>query len=648
MGKSHSKPEIVYSIKTESDTYISAINYTNFSLSNSASTVLELFLHSVKTFSNENFLGSRTIKPDGTLGQYTWKKYIDVLNICRKIGFILSSFFPDETELNLLGIISKNREEFLLVELACIFQNITSVCLSDTLNLESFIYICKHCWLKVLFCSKPQLETILMSIDSFPSLKVIIVFDRVRSTVKAQAREYNIEIIDYLDLPLSTSSGTDRYPSPSSVFTICFTSGTTSEPKGVVLTHSNIIGTLIGAELTKQNVNSKDIYLQYLPHSHIYDRIFCLITINYGGKIGINSGDLANLKDDLNTLKPSVLITVPKLLNRIYEVVNQQFNSKSGVSRTVLDKALSQKIQKYEQTGELSNNFIQGLVFKKVQKSLGGNIKVMICGSAPIAGEVVKFLRIVLGCPILEGYGLTETCGASFVTNSFDTSTEHIGGPIPGVEVKLKPVPELGYTSTAYSEYGELLIRGCTLFQGYYLSSSHSPITEEGWFETGDLVQRIHDNGRFKIIDRLTNIIKLSSGEFVSLEKIERILLTSQIFQQVFVYGDSRESFLVAIIVLKKETVIQEIEKRKSFRVNFEKLVESGKLKKQVMDEINSISSKFGLHNWELVKNVYIEDNEWTDKDLLTVTQKLIRYKVIQKYKQVIEELYWEVINNKS
>ena len=648
MGRSHSKPDIVYSVRTEFDTYKSPIQAQKFELGNSAKTVLETFLHSVKNFPQDNFIGSRSIHPDGLLGEYTWKKYLEVYSLSRKIGFVLRSYFPDENELNLLGIISKNREEWIIVEVACLFQNITTVCLADTLNLESFVFICKHCWLKVLFCSKPQLELILMSPDLFPSLKVVIVFDRTRSSVKAQGREYGIEILDYLDLPLEKITGSDRFPSPFSVYTISYTSGTTSEPKGVILTHENIISAMIGAELSKHYFSHKDIYIQYLPHSHIYDRIFCLMVINNGAKIGINSGDLNNLKDDLRTLRPTLLITVPSMLNRIYEVINQQFNSKSGLSKSMLDKALSQKIQKYEQTGELSNSFVQNLVFKKVQKSFGGNLRIMMCGSAPIAGEVMKFLRIVIGCPILEGYGLTETCGASFVTNAFDTGTEHIGGPLPGLEVKLKPVPDLGYTSNSHSEYGELLIRGPTIFQGYYLSSSHFFLTEDGWFETGDLVQRINDNGRFKIIDRLKNIIKLSSGEFVSVEKIERILLNSKMIQQIFVHGDSRESFLVAVVVVKKESIIQEMEKRKSFKVNLNRLIESGKLKKEVMDEIKMISSKFGLQSWEHVRNVFIEESEWTDQDLLTVTQKMIRYKALQKYKQVIEEMYWEVINNKS
>ena len=648
MGRSHSKPGIAYSVRTEFDTYTSPLQVKKFELRNSAKTVLEAFLHSVKCCPQENFIGSRSIHPDGLLGEYTWKKYIEVYSLSRKIGYVLRGFFPDESELNLLGIISKNREEWVIVELACLFQNVTTVCLADSLNLESFVYICKHCWLKVLFCSKPQLDLILMSPDLFPSLKVVVVFDRTRASVKAQGREHNIEIVDYLDLPLGKIQGSDRFPSPSSVYTISFTSGTTSEPKGVVLTHDNIIAALTGAELTKNQILHEDVYIQYLPHSHIYDRIMCLMVLNNGGKIGINSGDLNNLKDDMITLRPSLLITVPSMLNRIYEVINQQFNSKSGLSKSLLDKALSSKIKKYEETGELSNNFLQGMVFKKVQKSFGGNVRIMICGSAPIAGEVVKFLRIVIGCPILEGYGLTESCGASFVTNAFDTGTEHIGGPVPGLELKLKPVPDLGYTSNNYSEYGELLIRGPSIFQGYYLSSNLSSISEEGWFETGDLVQRINDNGRFKIIDRLKNIIKLSSGEFVSVEKVERILLNSKMFKQIFVYGDSRESFLVAVAIVKKEVIIGQIEKRRSFKVDFNKLIESGKLKKEVMDEVKMISSKFELQSWEYVRNVYIEENEWTDQDLLTVTQKLIRYKALQKYKQVIEEMYWEVINNKS
>jgi long-chain acyl-CoA synthetase len=637
MGKSHSKPEIVYSVVNEGGAYVSPIEFKDLKPHNSASTLLESFIISCNHFPNNHFLGSRTIKPDGSLGEYSWKSYKEVYETSKKISFFLKTLFQDPSDLNLLGIISKNREEWILVEFGCFFQSIPTVCLPDSLSLESFHYICKHCWLKVLFCSKPQLELILNYPDMFPSLKTIIVFDKTRNELKSLARSWNIEVIDFHDINFSDFTGEELHPSPSSVFTISYTSGTTSEPKGVVLTHGNMISTVAGAEISRQPLVPNDVYLMYLPHSHIYDRFFFYMIVNLGAKIGIGSGDISNLKDDLQALKPTILVTVPRLLNKIYEGIYAQFNSKTGFTKNILDRALSQKIQKYEQTGELHNNFLQNMAFKKVQKSFGGKLKFMMSGSAPVAGEVMKFLRVVIGTPILEGYGLTETCAGSFTSNSFDVATEHIGGPLPGIEVKLRPVE--GYTSNSHSEFGELMIRGPSVFQGYYLVDEQPFI--DGWFPTGDLVQRIKSNGCFKVLDRLKNIIKQADGEFVSVEKVERILSSSKYVHQIFVHGESKESFLVAIVVPKSDF----FEKRNT-RGSFEKKGFHSKLKSEILEDFRKISIKNRMNNWEFVQNLFVEEFEWTDQDLLTLTQKLIRYKAQLKYRQVIDELYCELGNN--
>lgn len=639
MGRSHSKPEVIYSIQTPSGSYISPVEYQELKPTNKAETLYESFFYTVEHLPNSQFLGSRILNPDGSLGGYSWKTYFQVFNISRLISYFLRTLYKDMLEMNLLGIISKNREEWLLVEFACFFQNITTVCLPDSISLESFRFICKHCWLQVIFCSKPQLELILNNSDMFPSIRKIVVFDKTRNELKAIAKNLNIEVIDFCEINFSSFSGSESLPYPDSVFTISYTSGTTSEPKGVILTHRNMISAVAGAEISRQPLCPSDIYLMYLPHSHIYDRFFYYLVVSQGGKIGVGSGDYTNLKDDIQALKPTILVSVPRLLNKIYEGINSQFNSKSGIAKSILDKALSQKIQKYEQTGELANNFIQGMAFKKVHKSFGGKLKFMMSGSAPVAGEVMKFLRIVIGVPILEGYGLTESSGGSFTSNGFDITTEHIGGPLPGVEAKLRPVE--GYTSNSYSEYGELLLKGPAIFQGYYMVTEQPFI--DGWFPTGDLVQVIKQNGCFKVIDRLKNIIKLADGEFVSIEKVEKVLVTSRFVQQIFVYGESKENCLVAVVVPKAEFFSHE---KRNARASFEKKSAHAKLKVEILEDFRRVCMKCGMNSWEYVRNVFIEEVEWTDQDILTITQKLIRYKALEKYRQVIDFMYCELINN--
>jgi long-chain acyl-CoA synthetase len=183
------------------------------------------------------------------------------------------------------------------------------------------------------------------------------------------------------------------------------------------------------------------------------------------------------------------------------------------------------------------------------------------------------------------------------------------------------------------------MIRGPSVFQGYYLVDEQPFI--DGWFPTGDLVQRIKSNGCFKVLDRLKNIIKQADGEFVSVEKVERILSSSKYVHQIFVHGESKESFLVAIVVPKSDF----FEKRNT-RGSFEKKGFHSKLKSEILEDFRKISIKNRMNNWEFVQNLFVEEFEWTDQDLLTLTQKLIRYKAQLKYRQVIDELYCELGNN--
>ena len=584
-------------------------------------------------------IGSRVINPDATLGKYEWKTFREVYALAERIGFGLSELDLNCEDLTLLGIFSRNREEWLIIELACLFQSITTVPISDTICSEYLIYIINQCRLSAICCSKPQFEMILKHKDSLPSLKTLILFDKLRGSLKAEARDQGIQIYEYTKLADFAKLSRSNPPSPESIVTISYTSGTTGEPKGVVINHSNMISSITGSEFAGYEISSKDSYLMYLPHSHIYDRMFFSIFINCGGKIGLYSGDYNNIKDDLAVLKPTVFLSVPRLLNRFYDLINQKFNERTGFRKSLLNNAFSNKIKKYEESGELNNGFWQGLAFSAVRKSLGGNIRIMVCGSAPISGEILKFLRIVFACPIIEGYGLTESCACSFLTHPLDTSTGHIGGPLPGHETRLKEMPELGYTSTN-SQIGELLLRGPTIFQGYFRHEHERGVDSEGWLHTGDILQRNDHNGSFRVIDRIKNIIKLSQGEYVSLEKVEVVLSKSVYVSQIFVYGDAFENYLVAVVVPNKAYVTENWAVENRIQMDWEDICGLGRLHYDILNDFNFVSARSNLSSFECVRKVHVEHREWTDADILTSTQKLVRHKAVVKYKNALQEMY--------
>ena len=411
-----------------------------------------------------------------------------------------------------------------------------------------------------------------------------------------------------------------------------------------MITQRNIISGMCGVEKNGFQFSNRDSYLMYLPHSHIYDRLIFHILTNSGSRIGFYSGDIMNIKEDLQNLKPTLFISVPRLFNRFFQIITQNFQEKTGLSKYFLDSSLSKKRNKYEKNGSLKNGIIQKIIFKNVKNSLGGKIRLMISGSAPLSGEVIKFLRIVFSCPIIEGYGLTETCGASFSTHPDDSSIEHIGGPMPGIEAKIREIPEMEYYCTEKIHTGELYVRGPSIFIGYFLGQEYTDISidSDGWFSTGDIVSRDIESGKFKVIDRINNIIKLSQGEYVSLEKIELALLKSKFVHQVFVYGDPFQHYLVAIIVPCKKYIQNKWIKNNNCHSDWRQIIENSKLREDLYEDIKGLSLKNQLNRYELVNKIHLEPEEWTDQDLLTSTQKLIRNKAKIKYKEIIQNLYSE------
>jgi len=246
-------------------------------------------------------------------------------------------------------------------------------------------------------------------------------------------------------------------------------------------------------------------------------------------KIGFYSGEPLRLVEDCAQLKPNIFPSVPRLYNRIYAKLQQRFGEATGVKKWLVTKGLAKKQANYDQTGTRTACCYDMLVFKKVKAMLGGKVRYMLTGSAPIAKDVLDFMKICFCCPIVEGYGLTESSAGSCVTEPDDPVTGHVGGPVEAVKIRLMDLPEMSYLSTdqPYAR-GEIQMKGPSIFSGYYKNPDKTAeaFTEDGWFKTGD-VGKVFENGTIQIIDRSKNIFKLSQGEYIAPEKIEQILTLS-------------------------------------------------------------------------------------------------------------------------
>mmetsp|Transcript_19948 Transcript_19948/g.19984 ORF Transcript_19948/g.19984 Transcript_19948/m.19984 type:complete len:332 (-) Transcript_19948:29-1024(-) len=328
----------------------------------------------------------------------------------------------------------------------------------------------------------------------------------------------------------------------------------------------------------------------------------------------------------------------------------QQFNNMTGIKKFIADRALAWKMSSYHTDGSVTNRFWDTLVFNKIRNNLGGRVRFMLTGSAPISGEVLSFLRVAFACPIVEGYGQTESCAGSMVTRPTDNECGHVGGPLPSLEVKLVDVPDMKYLSTDTDETGtsaprgEICIRGLTVFKGYYREPEHTSeaIDSEGWLHTGDIATRLPHNGAFKIIDRIKNFFKLAQGEYVAVEKIELMYTKSNFISQIFVYGDSFQSFLVGVVVPDEEYIRNSWagEHGVSPDTPFEVICRRKDLKHDILEDMKRISSDAGLFGYEQVRKIHLESIPWSTDDLITPTQKLMHFKAKLKYQDVIAELY--------
>jgi long-chain acyl-CoA synthetase len=366
-----------------------------------------------------------------------------------------------------------------------------------------------------------------------------------------------------------------------------------------------------------------------------------------GGAIGFYCGDVKKLREDLETLKPTLFISVPRLYNRFYETIQEILHRKSGVERIVVDRATASKLHYLRNGNYYTHKIYDQLVFKKVKDVLGGRVRQLLCGSAAISSDVIDFLKIAWCAPVLEGYGCSETCAGSFITLPEDGSSGHVGGVLPHSEFKLIDVPDMRYSSrdtdaTGHPQpRGELLIRGFGVSAGYYKAdeATSESFDKDGWFHTGDIA-RINPNGSISIIDRKKNFFKLAQGEYVSPEKIEALYARSQYVSEIFVTGDSLQSHPVAIIVPRRK-VIEELGQSLKLSGNFEVLCAHPEILSKVHEDFERIMKEDGtLFGFEKCSKFYLEPQAFQALGLRTPTDKLVRGDAKQYYKETIRALY--------
>uniref|UniRef100_A0A0N5CC14 long-chain-fatty-acid--CoA ligase n=1 Tax=Strongyloides papillosus TaxID=174720 RepID=A0A0N5CC14_STREA len=624
-------------------------------------------------YSNNPCMGTREIikiyeekLPDGRVfhkakfGKYKWLTYKEVdIQITKLSRAICNLNLPKRC---FVVIFAETRAEWQITAQACIKAGLTIVTVYATLGKEAVKSAIKECEGVVLFTTSSHFELVNEISDTIPSIKHLIYFeDRYSPTTVDFKKQHLLKELKtkFVTCELFDSFINTQEHSTEPVISNCreddvclimYTSGSVGHPKGVMLTHKNIIASVVGM-LSVITGSSKDVYAAYLPLAHILEVCAEYIALSKGAKIGYSSAQTLfdnaakiypGTKGDTAVLKPTIMAAVPAVMDRIYKSVLDKVSNSGVISREIFNICYKRRLKRIEEG--YKSLLIDRLVFKKIRNILGGHVRLIISGGAPLSSTSQRFMNVCFGCPVTQGYGLTETCGAATITEQSDLSTGYVGAPLVCNEILLKECPEIGYKPSNMPPQGEILIYGDNVCKGYFNNPQKNKeefITINGkrYFCTGDIGE-VRDDGSIKIIDRKKDLVKTSHGEYISLGKVESNLITHFLVDNICVVVDPEKSYVVALIVPNQKHLTKLAEDLGITGKSWEDICSNDRVKDAIVKELKDYGKR-SLEKFEIPSKVFLCHEPWTSVNgLLTEALKLKRNPIHKKYKKEINEMY--------
>lgn len=492
------------------------------------------------------------------------------------------------------------------------------------------------------------------------SLKHIIYSKHANPATPQRLDKINpeIELISYDDL----CNGADTDSSFPDVVgidlaVVMYTSGTTGKAKGVMILHQNLIAAVQGLasrlSLSGISFDANDCYIGYLPLAHVLELAAENVLIFNGCRIGYSSpltlsDKSAKIKKgtmgDARALKPTVMTAVPEILERIRKAVHAQVAESSPVKQAVFNYAFNYKKKQVEAGADapMLNKFI----FSKTRELLGGRLKCMVAGGAPVDVKTQQFMSICMSCPLVIGYGLTETCAAGAVQDAYDITSGRVGGPLDSCVIKLVNWEEGNYFVTSNPPQGEICIGGPVVTHGYYKmpeKTSEDYFEENGirYFRTGDVGQWESD-GALRIIDRKKDLCKMRHGEYIALGKIEAVLKTSSAVNNVLIYG-SGDILMPVAVCLPVEKVVRQWAEELNLTGTLNELCQQNEIIKKMNQALLKTAKDGNLSKTEIPAKVHIDGNfeaGWLpESGLVTDAFKLKRRQLNEHYKNEIAKM---------
>ena len=532
------------------------------------------------------------------------------------------------------AILSETRMEWSVCDYACICTGVLDVPIYSTLTGPQVAYILENSDASLVFASTPdQAEKVGAASREMGRDIQIVVFDASDSLPEGALAwedflEKGCEV--YADMDDESFRAMALEAEPDSLATLLYTSGTTGNPKGVMLTHNNLWSNVTAAGRVLPRKEG-DTALVFLPLSHVLQRMVSYLYFSRGDTAAY-AHSIHKVADDIKVVRPNIVVSVPRLYEKVYNAVMEAEGLKKRLvlwAREVGEAWAEEKLAGREPGGVLkvAYRLADALVFKKIRAAMGGRIRYFISGGAPLSPDINRFF-FSAGIWILEGYGLTETSPVTNVNSFEGFRIGTVGKAIPGTEVRI-------------GEEGEILIRGPQVMKGYYNlpEATTEAIDPEGWFHTGD-VGEIDEDGFLRITDRIKDIIVTAGGKNVAPQPIENRLLTNEFVEQAVMIGD-RRSFCV-ILVVPSFPNLEAWARKTGIQASDAKALLARTEVQELMEE-QVFGALKGLARFETPKKIGLIESQFTIEDgTLTPTQKVKRRAVEARYRELIEAFYLE------
>ncbi|HEY4099995.1 MAG TPA: long-chain fatty acid--CoA ligase [Gemmatimonadales bacterium] len=533
-----------------------------------------------------------------------------------------------------VAIISENRPEWAVADYACLLTRLVDVPIYTTLTPHQIAYMLRDSGARAIFvANRTYLDKILEIRSQLPDLTHLILFD-------GPAPGPDVMMLDELE---SRGAGIDanRWEAeagavqPDDLATLVYTSGTTGEPKGVMLSHGNITSNVV-ASLNLLQVGAADEYLSFLPLCHIFERMVGHFTMMQAGAVVSYATSFDTVVTELPEIQPTIVASVPRLYEKIFTRVADTANSAGGLARAIFawsqdvgrDRLQYTLFDKPVPLGlALRNQIADALVFSKLRRRLGGRIRFLVSGGAPLSADICRFF-IAAGLPLIEGYGLTETSPVIAFNDVHRLRPGTVGLPLTGVEV-------------SFAGDGEILVRGPNVMKGYY----HKPeataeaIDRDCWFHTGDIGE-FDAEGSLRITDRKKDLIKTSGGKYVAPQPIEGLLKLNKHFANAVMLGDRRR-FPIMLVVPNFAALAEWLAAEGIASLSPEELVRMPAVQDRVEREARK--SLRDLAQFEMPKKFVLVPRDFTiESGELTATLKVKRKVVEEHFHDAIEAAYAE------